>query len=180
MNKFSPLRKALLAPAMLFLCGIFLQSCTEEMPILSPDDLSAKSSSKSTVVINVNNAVYTINDVKPSTIIFATTGTDPQFPLYKQYGFDATNNNQANMLDYAVSFHTDTVGSKKYTLEISQLTLNKKTYSTANIYGNAVFKVDKLDAANNTTSGSFSYFVYDDILTPKDSIYVSGTFNIVK
>lgn len=170
--------RKLLAPAMLLLTGIFLQSCADEVPILMP--LSGSVSSKSIVVLNFKNTTYTINDVKPGTILFAVTGTDPKFPLYKQYGFDATNNSQTDLLDYAVSFHTNTVGSKKYTLEVSQVTLNKKTYSTANIYGNAVFKVDKLDAANNTTSGSFSYFVYDDILSPTDSIYVSGTFNIAK
>ncbi len=170
--------KALFAPAMLLLCGIFLQSCTEEIPILKPRSSSV--SSKSTIVLNVNNTAYTINDVSPNTIEFRETSRDPAFPLYRQYGIAASNNSQTNLLDYALSFHTDTVGSKKYTLEISQLTINKKTYSTANIYGNAAFKVDKLDAVDNTTSGSFGYFVYDDILTPTDSIYVSGTFNIVK
>ena len=178
MYKLFSFRSVLLAPAMLLLCSIFLQSCSEEMPILKP--LTSSPSSKSTVVLNINNTVYTINDVSPSTIEFAQTNTDPTQPLYRQYGIAASNNDQTNLLDYAVTFHTDTVGSKNYGLEVCLLNINKKSYATANPYGNAVFKVDKIDAANNTTSGSFSYFVYDDILSPTDSIYVRGTFNIVK
>ncbi|RYY07417.1 MAG: hypothetical protein EOP43_03310 [Sphingobacteriaceae bacterium] len=178
MCKLLSFRSALFAPAMLLLCGIFLQSCTEEMPVLTPLDITV--SSKSTIVLKINNTTSTINNVLPGNIEFRETSRDPAFPLYRQYGIAASNNNQTNLLDYAVAFHTDTAGSKNYTLEISQLTINKKTYSTANIYRNAVFKVDKLDATNNTTTGSFSYYVYDDILSPKDSIYVTGSFNILK
>jgi hypothetical protein len=172
--------RLLSAAVMLLLSGIFLNSCTEDMPILMP--ISSSVSTKSTVIVNVKNtnSTYSINDIRPSTVVFATTGKDPAYPLYRQYGFDATNNSQTNLLDFAVSFHTDTAGSRRYTLELSQLTVNKKTYSTANIYGNAVFKVEKLDGTGNTATGSFGYFLYDDITSPTDSIYVSGTFNIVK
>ena len=178
MCRFLSFRSAPIAPAVLLLCGIFLQSCTEEMPLLKPSDTSV--SSKSTVVLNINNTASTINSVSPQTIEFRETSRDPAFPLYRQYGIAASNNNQTNLLDYAVAFHTDTAGSKNYTLEICQLTMNKKTYSTANIRGNAVFKVDKLDATANTATGSFRYYLYDDILSPKDSIFITGSFNIVK
>ncbi len=183
MRKPSSFRGVLFAPAMLILFGVFLQSCTEEIPILKPLNRSSNSitvSSKSTISLNFNNTANTITNINPSNILFSTMPGGASLPLLKSYIVAGNNGSKTSNLLYGVSFHTDTIGNNKFIFDSSQLVINKKTYTTFNISGKVKFTVDKLDDTANTASGSFSYYVYDDIIKPTDSIYVSGSFNILK
>ncbi len=185
MIKSLSFRKALLAPAMLLLSGIFLQSCTEEMPILHPPSGASSSgigttSSKSVINLSINNNANNITNNKPNNILFTSVAGGATLPLLKLYTFAGNNGSQTNNLTFGASFHTDTIGNKKFIFDSSQLLFNKKTYTTFNISGTAKFTVDKLDDVANTASGSFGYYVYDAIINPTDSVYVSGTFNFMK
>lgn len=185
MTQFLSFQKSLCAILILLLSGIFLQSCMEEMPILVPQNgtltgTTGMVSSKSTISLNINNNPQNISNIKPNNIIFTNVTGGASLPLFKEYFIVGDNGNQTSSLSYSASFHTDTVGSKNFVFESSQLFFNKKTYTTFNISGTAKFNIEKLDDAANTVSGTFGYYVYDDILKPTDSVYVSGSFNILK
>ncbi|MGI4730009.1 MAG: hypothetical protein ACRYGB_15675 [Janthinobacterium lividum] len=178
MNKLFKLRKALLAPAMLFLCGVFLQSCTEEMPILSANDLIGKTSNASSIALKVNTANYTLVNKDPGYAIFApvTSGTGTTSNI--QYNVSGSNGLQTGTVDFVLAYTL--TSSNTYVLTTSQLDLNNKTYTTLNASGNAQLTIVKMDVTANTASGSYGYYLYDSPSSPTDSVYVSGTFNIVK
>ncbi len=178
MNNLFTLRKALLAPAMLFLCGIFLQSCTEEMPILKP--LSVNPSNSSFIILNIKNKAYTLKNVNPGFVYFTNITAGTGNSTMQQYGIAGSDGNEKNPLDCIINFDTDSVHAGKYVLSSSQLNYNNIVYTTNNTFGNAKFTVDQLNNATNTANGSFAYYLYDSVYTPTDSVYVSGTFNIVK
>lgn len=172
------LRKAILAPAMLLLCGIFLQSCTEEMPILTQ---LSKSTNGNVIILNIKNKAYTLKNVNPGFVYFTNiTAGGSANSSFQQYGLAGSNGNETNPLDCIINFDTDSVHVGKYVLSTSQVNYNNVTYTTSNASGNAKFTVNQLNATTNTTSGSFAYYLYDSVFVPTDSIYVSGTFNIVK
>jgi hypothetical protein len=176
MTKIFSFRKEIFSPLMLLLCGIFLQSCTEEMPILTPN----YNFNESTIVFNVNNKPYIVVNKTPGYVYFANVTVGSNNTLYSQYNISGSNGSQTNPIDYLLTFGPDNTNTNNYIFGTSQVTFNKKTYSTINANGKAKIIVDKLDTGNNTASGSFSYYLYDSVSSPKDSIYISGTFNIVK
>jgi len=171
--------KALFASAMLLLCGIFLQSCTEEIPILKPRNGSGTTSNNSNIVVKVNNTAYTLTNKAPGYAIFVPVTTGTGASSSTQYSVNGSNGIQTNVLDFGFSYISNSVNNK-YVLKSAQLEINNKTYTTLNSSGTAQLTVDKMDVAALTSSGSFSYYLYDSPYSPTDSIYVSGTFNIVK
>ena len=178
MNNFFTLREALLAPAMLLLCGIFLQSCTEEMPILKPSDLSANSSG-STIVVNANKSTFTLKNVAPGYAYFAPIGLSSGTYSGTQYNVNGGNGLKDNSVDFVLDFGLD--AGKKYVVLSSQLDLGDKSYTTLNNQNvKAQLTVTKLDTIANAASGSYAYYLYNSAVSPTDSIYVNGTFNIVK
>ncbi|MGI4021040.1 MAG: hypothetical protein ACRYFA_06000 [Janthinobacterium lividum] len=177
-------RSALLAPAMLLLCGIFLQSCTEEMPALkSPSSVNystGSASSKSIINLKINDVQRSITNVKPEIIIFNINSGGVALPSFRSYTLAGDNGNTTNRLVYSAAFHSDSVGNNTYIFDASQVIVGQKVYTSFNVSGKSNFKVDKVDEKAYTTSGSFGYYVYDNILMPKDSLYITGSFNIVK
>ncbi len=169
------LSRKLFAPAMLLLSSIFLQACTEEMPILAPLN---GASNNSTIVLNINNAAYTLTNKAPGYAIFANVTSGTGTTSTTQYNVTGSKGTQTNALDFILAYEINT--ANKYVLATSQLDFNNKTYTTVNSSGAAKLTVDKMDATANTATGSFGYYLYDSVFTPTDSIYVSGTFNIVK
>ncbi|MGI4021039.1 MAG: hypothetical protein ACRYFA_05995 [Janthinobacterium lividum] len=165
-----------IAVVTLLLCGMFLQSCTEEMPILTP--LSDPNTSR--IVLNIKYKTYKIIDKLPGYVFFANVTVGSGNTLYSQYNVSGSNSSQTNAIDYLLTFGPDSVNTSNYVFGTSQLTFNNKTYTTTNKSGKAIIKVDALDTYVNTASGSFAYYLYDNVLSPTDSIYVTGTFNIIK
>lgn len=184
MCRFSSFRSALFAPAILLLCGIFLQSCTEEMPVLQPTsgvNLSTGSvSTKSVINLKVNDVQKNITNVKPQVILFNINSGGVTAPSYRFYTLAGDNGSTTNRLLYSAAFHSDSVGNNIFIFDASQVIVGQKVYTSFNISGKSNFKVDKVDEKAYTTSGNFGYYVYDDILNPKDSLYVTGSFNIAK
>lgn len=179
MIKSLTLRKAILAPAMLLLCGIFLQSCTEEMPILKPSDLSGTTSTNSTIVVNVNKSTFTLKNTAPGYAYFATIGIGSGTSASTQYNVNGGNGLKTNAVDFILNFGLD--ANKKYVLLGSQLDFNEKNYATIyNQTSKAQLSISKIDTIANTTSGSYACYLYNSAASSTDSIYVSGTFNIVK
>ncbi len=179
MIKSLTLRKAVLTPAMLLLCGIFLQSCTEEMPILSPNDLIGKTSNSSSIVVNVNKSVFTLNNKAPGYAFFAVGTVGTGSSSNTQYNVSGSNGLQTNGIDFIIDFDLNT--SKKYVLVGSKLNFNDKSYTTVyNGTKKAQLTINKMDTIANTINGSYAYYLYNSASSPTDSIYVSGTFNIVK
>ncbi|MVN21975.1 hypothetical protein [Mucilaginibacter arboris] len=177
MNKNLTFRRAIIALAMLLLCGIFLQSCTEEMPILVP---RSKAINGSVIVLNIRNKAYTIRNENPGFVYFTNITPGSGNNLSQQYGIAGSDGSPTNPLDCIINFNADSVHAGNYILSTSQVNYNNVTYTTSNPSGNAKFKVNQLNAAANTTSGSFAYYLYDSVFIPTDSIYVSGTFSITK
>ncbi len=176
MSKRFSFRSAMFAAAMLLLCGTFLQSCTEEMPILAPLNGTTNNSK---IVLNVNNATYTLTNKNPGYVFFApiTVGTGSSSNI--QYNVNGSNGLQTNAVDFIIDFGLN--ANNKYVLVGSQLNLNNKSYTTVyNNTGKAQLTINKIDTIANATSGSYAYYLYDSAFTPTDSIYVNGTFNIVK
>lgn len=173
------LGRKLLAPAMLLLTGIFLQSCADEVPILQPLNGSGKTSNASNIALKVNNTSYTLTNKDPGYAIFVpiTTGTGTSSAT--QYSINGSNGSQTNTLDFGFSYILNTT-SNKYLLTGGQLTINNKSYATINSSGTAQLTVDKMDVLAFTATGKYSFYLYDTPFSPTDSIYVSGTFNIVK
>ena len=101
-------------------------------------------------------------------------------PKLRQHSIGATNGSKSNMIDYSVLFHTDHAGSNNYVVDASQLVFNQKKYVTVNRFRKAKLNIKQLDTGNTAALGSFGYYVYDSVSAPKDSIYVSGSFNIEK
>lgn len=184
MTKPTTFRSKFFSPLMLLLCIVSLQSCWEEMPVLKPlnptDTVAGSVSSKSIIYLNINNAANNITNIKPSTILFTNVTGGATLPLFKEYFLIGDNESKSANVVYTVAFHTDTIGSKKFIFESSELVVNKKTYSTFNISGSEVFAINQLDDNANTASGKFSYYLYDSVINPKDSIFVDGTFSILK
>lgn len=179
MNNLFTLRKALLAPAMLFLCAIFLQSCTEEMPILKPSDLNGTASTNSTIVVNVDKTAYTLKNAAPGYAIFAGVTIGSGTAATTQYNVSGSNGLKANRVDFLIDFGLD--ANKKYVVLGSQLDLGDKSYTTLyNQTDKAQLTVTKMDTIANTATGSYAYYLYNSTASPTDSVYVSGTFNIVK
>lgn len=182
MNNLFTLRKALLAPAMLFLCGIFLQSCTEEMPILKPNDLKVTTSTTSTIMVNVDKSTFTLKNTDPGYAFFASSSIGTGSSSNTQYNISGSNGLQTNTVDFIIDFNLN--ASKQYILLGSKLDINNKSYST--VYNGltgipkALLTITKMDTIANTASGSYAYYLYNSASTSTDSIYVSGTFNIVK
>ncbi|RYX82021.1 hypothetical protein EON73_04515 [bacterium] len=182
MFKFSTFRNAFIPTAMLLLSGIFLQSCVEEMPILKPSDVSKTVSTNSTIVVNVNKSVITLKNTNPGYVFFAsaTVGIGAN---NTQYDISGSNGLQTNAVDFDINFNLNST-SKKYVLLGSQLNFNNKSYTTVYNGMNGIEKAkltfNKIDTIANTANGSYAYYLYDSAFTPTDSIYVSGTFNIVK
>lgn len=178
-------RKVFFVPAILLLCGIFLQSCTEEMPILTPasgysSSVPGSVSSKSVINLKINNAPNDITNVKPGIILFNIISGGTTLPRFRNYLIAGDNGSTTNRVLYSVTFHSDSVGNNIYVFDGSQVIINKKTYTSFNISGTNKFTVAKLDEIASSTSGSFGYYVYDDVLHPTDSLYVTGAFNIFK
>jgi hypothetical protein len=163
---------------MLLLSGVFLNSCTEEMPVLTPLSGSGITSNKSIITVNIGNSTYSLKNQDPGYAIFASASTGSGTSTYTQYNITGSNGSQTNALDFILAYGLNT--NNKYIVTTSLLDYNNKTYSTLNLTGAAKLTVDKMDANASTANGSFGYYLYDDIFTPTDSIYVSGTFNIVK
>jgi hypothetical protein len=178
MTKIFSIKKEIFSPVMLLLCGLFLHSCTEEMPILTPN--SAFTSGISAIVFKVNNTPYTIVNKVPGYVYFANVTVGSNNNLYSQYNISGSNGSQTYPIDYLLTFGPDSTNTNNFVFGTSQVTINKKTYSTINANGKAKLTIDKIDTNNNTAAGSFSYYVYNSVFSPTDSIYVSGTFNIVK
>lgn len=179
MIKSLTLCKAILAPAMLLLCSIFLQSCTEEMPILSPNNVSGTSSNSSSIVVNVNKSTFTLNNKAPGYAFFAAGTVGTGSSSNTQYNVSGSNGLQTNAVDFIIDFSLNT--SKKYLLVGSQLDFNNKSYTTVyNGTGKSQLTINKIDTIANTASGSYAYYLYNSASSPTDSVYVSGTFNIVK
>lgn len=166
-------------PAMLFLCGVFLQSCTEEMPILKPLNGSAKTSNASNIALKVNNTTYSLTNKDPGYAIFVPITTGTGSSTATQYSINGSNSSQTNLLDFGFSYILDSTNNK-YLLTSGQLTLNNKNYATINSSGTAKLTVAKMDTLALTAAGNYSFYLYDSPFSPTDSIYVSGTFNIVK
>lgn len=179
-------RKAVLASAMLFLCSISLHSCTEEMPILTPSGGFISSSgvgsvsSKSIVNIKINAVQSNITNVKPQNILFTINSGGSTMPSFRSYAIAGDNGSTTNRLLYSVAFHSDSAGNNTYVFDGSQVIANKKIYTSFNISGSNKFSISKLDEKTYSTAGTFGYYVYDDILNPTDSLYVTGSFNILK
>lgn len=179
-------RKALFAPAMLLLCGIFLNSCREDMPILVPPSGltigtgTPSVSAKSTINLKINNTQNDILNVKPAVILFNIVTGGASLPLFRNYLIAGDNGSATNRVLYSVTFHSDSVGNNIYVFDGSQVIANKKTYTSFSISGANKFTVNKLDEKAYLTNGTFSYYVYDDVLHPTDSLYVTGSFNISK
>lgn len=176
MNKNFSLKKGRLAPAILFLCSIFLHSCTEEMPILTP----LSDPNTSSIVLNIQNKTYKVVNRLPGYVFFANVTVGSGNALYSQYNISGSNGSQTNAIDYVLTFGPENANSGNYVFGTSQLTFNNKTYTTTNASGKAVIKIDALDTYVNTASGSFAYYLYDKVLSPTDSVYVTGTFNVIK
>ncbi len=172
-----PLRLLTVA-VVLLLSGIFLNSCTEEMPILTPNSGSSSASNKSIIALNIGNSAYSLKNQDPGFAIFASVSTGTGTSTYTQYNITGSNGSQTNALDFILAYGLD--AKNKYVVTTSQLDFNNKTYTTLNLAGNAKLTIDKMDANTNTASGNFSYYLYDSVFTPTDSIYVTGSFNIVK
>lgn len=181
MIKFSNLRNAIVAPAMLLLSGIFLQSCVEEMPILKPSDVTKIASSSSTLIVNVDKSTFTLKNADPGYVFFAggTVGTGTNST---QYNISGSNGLQTNAVDFIINFNMN--DNKKYVLLGSRLNFNNKSYTTVYNGLNGIEKAqltfNKIDTIANTANGSYGYYLYNSASTQPDSIYVSGTFNIVK
>lgn len=178
-------RKAIFAPAMLLLCSIFLQSCSEEMPILTPQNGYTSSapgsvSSKSMINLKINNASNDISNVKPEIILFNIVSGGTTLPQFRNYLIAGDNGSTTSRVLYSVTFHSDSVGNNIYVFDGSQIIVNKKTYTSFNISGANKFSVTKLDEKTYSTSGNFGYYVYNNVLHPTDSLYVAGSFNILK
>lgn len=165
-----------LAVVTLILCGIFLQSCTEEMPILTP----LSDPNISSVVLNIQNKTYRVVNKLPGYVFFANVTVGSGNSLYSQYNISGSNSSQTNAIDYVLTFGPDNANSNNYVFGSSQLTFNNKTYTTTNVSGKAVIKINSLDTYANTASGSFAYYLYDKVTSPTDSVYVTGTFNVIK
>lgn len=179
MNNLFTLRKALLAPAMLFLCGIFFQSCTEEMPILKPSDLNGNTSTSSNIVVNVDKTAYTLKNVAPGYAIFFGVTLGSGTSATTQYNVSGSNGLKANGVDFLIDFGLD--ANKNYVVLGSQLDLGDKSYTTLyNQTSKMQLTVAKMDTIANTASGNYAYYLYNSTVSPTDSVYVSGTFNIVK
>lgn len=163
---------------MLLLSAFFLNSCTEEMPVLKP--LSGTAINKSSIVIKVNNSTYTLTNKEPGYAIFVPVTLGTGASSYTEYSVNGSNGSETNVLDFGFSYILNST-TNQYVITSSQLQLNNKNYVTLNSSGAAQLKVDKMDAAANTGSGSFSYYLYDSVYnTPTDSVFVSGTFNIIQ
>jgi hypothetical protein len=171
-------KKAVAAFAMLFLCGISLYSCTEEMPILNPNSISSISNNSS-IVVNINNSAYVIKNKTPDYAIFASITSGTNNTSNTQYNVSGSSSSKTAPIDFVLAFATDSL-SKKYIVTTSQVDVNNKTYTTLNKFGDAKLTVSKMDEKANTATGTFGYYLYDSVFTPTDSIFVSGTFNIIK
>lgn len=162
---------------MLLLCGIFLQSCTEEMPILTSANTTITGSY---IKLNIDNKAYTIVNKLPGYVYFSNITVGVGTNLVAQLTVAGNNGNQNNLLDYALNFSEDTSKAGSYDFASSKLSLNGKSYITTNPYGKAKLNINQLDDTAKTANGSFAYYVYNSASNPTDSVYVTGTFNVVK
>lgn len=175
MTKISALSKRIFTLALLLLCSFFLHSCTEDMPILTP----LSDPNISTIVLNIQNKTYKVVNKLPGYVFFANVTVGSGNALYSQYNVSGSNSSQTNAIDYVLTFGPDKTNTSSYAFGTSQLNFNNKTYITNNTSGKATIKIDALDTNVNTASGSFAYYLYDKIVSPTDSIYVTGTFNVM-
>lgn len=163
--------------AMLLLCSVFLHSCTEEMPILMPLNTVYKVNS---VTLTINGKSYIIINKTPGYVNLTSITAGAGTSLYSQSNISASNSNAGDLISFIINFGPDTKNAGNYVLSTSQLSFNNKIYTTVNADGKANLKVANLNSNNNTANGTFGYYLYNSTKNPTDSIYVSGSFNILK
>lgn len=128
----------------------------------------------SVIQINANTAAYSITSA-PDVISFTTGAIDASTPALREYLLSGISAN--GITNFTLAFHTNTVGSGKYVMEGSQLTIGAKTYlclaekSTDNV------TVTTLDDTHKTYSGTFSFYSFNQA-SATDSVLVTGTYSI--
>lgn len=126
------------------------------------------------VQINLNDKAYAIKSV-PDVVSFTTSAVNTSSPTYRQYLVKG--NSVDGNLGFTLSFHIDTLGSGRYILEGSQLSVGLKTYISLASKITDKVRVTKIDDTNKIYSGNFTFYSFNKS-SKMDSVLVTGSYSV--
>jgi hypothetical protein len=137
-------------------------------------DLPSHAKATSIIQVNVNDQLYSFKAV-PDAVSFTTAATNLNLPYLRQYLISSTSTSLA--ANFTLSFHVDSIGSGKYVMDSSQLSIGSKTYTSAAAKSTDKITITQLDAANKAYNGTFNFYAFNKT-TATDSILVTGIYSI--
>jgi len=160
--------KVMLSAFVLFVVAV-CASCTKQNGYLATN---AKVTS--VIQINANATNYTIAS-SPDAISFSTTAVNSTTPNFREYLVKGVNT--SSTVAFNLAFHIDSVGSGKYIMEGSQLTIGSKSYISLASKTTDKVNITKLDATNNIYTGTFSFYAFNQS-SATDSVLVTGAYSV--